>query len=173
MSFQHRIAIIRNLLFGILVKPFRMVQTGIVLLFAVYFTFVAFENIINPSSNLVFLEHVLSMDTTFGTSMWKATDNPAAFHTVYSMIIAVELAAAAFCWVGAANMIRRFNEGFADSKQFGILGLGCGMILFLLFVVIGGEWFMMWQSSEWSAQTTAYHMIIILGVMLLLLRKDI
>ena len=149
-----------------------MIQTGVVLLFAVYFTFVAYENIASQSSNLVFVEHVLSMDTTFGTSMWKATENPAAVHAVYFMIISVELAAAAFCWIGAASMIRHFNERFAESKRFGILGLGCGMILFLLFVVIGGEWFLMWQSSEWNAMNTAYQMIIILGVMLLILRKD-
>jgi len=70
-------------------------------------------------------------------------------------------------------MVRNFKSGFNQAKQYGILGIGAGMILFVLFLVIGGEWFLMWQSSLWNAQDTAYNMIIVLGVMLLiLLKKD-
>ena len=66
-------------------------------------------------------------------------------------------------------MIKNFKSNFNRAKQYGILGIGMGLLLFVLFLVIGGEWFLMWQSPQWSVQDTSYHMITVLGVMLLVL----
>jgi predicted small integral membrane protein len=36
------------------------------------------------------------------------------------------------------------------------IGLFLGFILYMVgFIVVGGEWFSMWQSSTWNAQETA------------------
>ena len=156
-------------------KFISVIQLGIVFSFGLYFTFVSFENVVNYDVNFGYVKHVLSMDTTFGVSTWKAIGdgNLGLFHITHILIIVVEITSASLCWLGFAQMIKKFKSNFNQAKQYGILGIGTGMFLFVLFLVIGGEWFLMWQSSLWNAQDTAYHMITVLGVMLLiLLKKD-
>ena len=153
----------------------RLIQLAILFLFGLYFIFVTFENVVNYDVNFGFVKHVLSMDTTFGVSPWKAIgdEDSGLFHFTYILIITIEIASASMCWLGFTQMIKNFKSNFNRAKQYGILGIGTGMLLFVLFLVIGGEWFLMWQSPLWNTEDTAYNMIIVLGVMLLiLLKKD-
>ena len=40
--------------------------------------------------------------------------------------------------------------------MFAFIGLFFGFILYMVgFIIIGSEWFCMWQSSTWNAQSTA------------------
>ena len=153
----------------------RVIQLGIIFSFGLYFTFVSFENIVNYDVNFGFVKHVLSMDTTFGLSTWKAIgeENSELYHVTYISIIVGEITIASLCWLGFAQMIKNFKSNFNRAKQYGILGIGTGMLLFVSFLVIGGEWFLMWESSLWNGQNKAFNMSIVLGVMLLiLLKKD-
>jgi predicted small integral membrane protein len=37
------------------------------------------------------------------------------------------------------------------------------------FLVVGGEWFLMWQSKNWNGQDAAFRMFAIIGIALLFL----
>jgi predicted small integral membrane protein len=51
-------------------------------------------------------------------------------------------------------------------------GLGF-MVWFFGFMVIGGEWFQMWQSSQWNGQQAAFRFYLtILAVLIFVMQKD-
>ena len=53
-------------------------------------------------------------------------------------------------WGGAP---RQFNA----AKRYAVLGAGLGFLLwFTGFMVVGGEWFAMWQSKTWNGQEAAF-----------------
>ncbi len=59
---------------------------------------------------------------------------------------------------------------FIDSKDIPTLGLTLGIFLwFFGFIVIGGEWFMMWQSGRWNGSQGAFRITLILAVFLIYL----
>jgi predicted small integral membrane protein len=51
---------------------------------------------------------------------------------------------------------------------------GLGFIVwFFGFMVIGGEWFQMWQSSQWNGQEAAFRFYLtILAVLIFVMQKD-
>ena len=59
---------------------------------ALFMGLIAFNNIIDYGSNFDFVQHVLSMDTTFpGNRLkWRAIGTPAVHHAFYWTIIAWE-----------------------------------------------------------------------------------
>ena len=62
---------------------------------AVYFGFillVAFDNITDYGTNYLFVQHVMSMDTTFpgNALMYRSITNPVLWHIGYALIIAAE-----------------------------------------------------------------------------------
>ena len=157
-----------------LMESIKLIQLAILFLFGLYFAFVSFENIVNYDVNFVYVKHVLSMDTTYGVSLWKSVgdDDSWLYHLTFFLIIIVEMTSTGLCWLGFAQMMKNFKSNFNQAKQYGIAGIGTGMLLFVLFLIIAGEWFLMWQSPMWNALDTAYGMIAVLGVMLLILLKD-
>jgi predicted small integral membrane protein len=40
---------------------------------------------------------------------------------------------------------------------------------FVVFLSVGGEWFLMWQSRTWNGQDAAFRMFTVIGIILLLL----
>ena len=75
---------------------------------ALYMAVVTYNNIADYGSNLAFVQHVLSMDTTFPGNrlMGRAITSPAVHHAFYASIIAWEgLTAAAMAW-GAHGLWR-------------------------------------------------------------------
>ena len=49
-------------------------------------------------------------------------------------------------------------------------GLTLGLLLwFLAFLTVGGEWFLMWQSSKWNGLGPALRMFTVMGFVLLIL----
>ena len=135
---------------------------------AALFTVVAFGNITDYGTNYAFVQHVMSMDTLFPTTTitYRAITDPALHRAAYALIIATECATAALCWFGALILLLRcrgpalaFNRG----KTVAIAGLTLGVLLYLFgFMVIGGEWFAMWQSKTWNGQQSAFHFYITL-----------
>lgn len=62
------------------------------------------------------------------------------------------------CLAGAWRLwrARRDPAAFIAAKPLAAAGLVLVFLLYYLgFVVIGGEWFSMWQSSIWNGQTKA------------------
>ncbi len=131
---------------------------------AAYALLVAFGNITDYGSNFIFIQHVMSMDTTFPGNhlMYRAITSPLLHNIAYCAIIAGEaltgivlVIAAWRLWVGRADTAQ-----FAAAK--GIVALGAALaflIWFVGFLVIAGEWFAMWQSASWNGQESAFRFV--------------
>jgi predicted small integral membrane protein len=128
---------------------------------ALFDSLVTFSNLTDYDTNLVFVQHVMSMDATFPTSTvkYRAITSPVLQHAVYGLIIATELAAAVLCWIGAALLARRLRAdavAFHRAKTFAVVGLTLGVMLWqVVFMSIAGEWFAMWQSQQWNSVPSA------------------
>jgi predicted small integral membrane protein len=145
-----------------------------------FFAFmVTFGNITDYGSNFAFVQHVLSMDTTFpgNALMYRAVTNPALWTVGYWLIITGEgltcllfLLAACRLWSARKDS----GEAFNDAKTFTVLGATVGFLVwFLGFMVIGGEWFAMWQSFTWNGQQPAFRFYItILVVLIFVIQPD-
>ena len=144
---------------------------------ALFFTLVAVGNLTDYGSNFAFVRHVLAMDTTFRSPalMWRAIDVPGAAHVAYALIIAWQVATALVCWAGTVRMATRWDAPatvFARARSVALAGVGMGFLLYAFgFVVIGGEWFAMWQSKEWNGQAPAHLFLTITGIVLLFLNQ--
>lgn len=152
----------------------RLSKTVMVLAFALYTSLVAFNNITDYNSNLSFVIHVLTMDTTFpeNQGMWRAIHSPLVHHTVYGLIIGMEVVIAGLCWLGGSRLSQNLKDpaSFDQAKGLAILGLTLGFILwFTGFMTIGGEWFLMWQSETANGQQAAFRLVTIIGITLIYL----
>lgn len=142
----------------------RLTKTMLTAFFGLYVFFVAFGNVTDYNSNYMFVQHVLSMDTTFeGNSlMYRAITSSALHHTGYILIIITEWIISLACLYGAWKMSRQLKgsaASFHEAKKWGVIGLLLGgAVWFLGFQVIGGEWFAMWQSEIWNGLDSAFRL---------------
>ncbi|TWI93138.1 putative small integral membrane protein [Roseibium hamelinense] len=142
------------------------------------FAFLAgLSNIQDPHANMPFVRHVLSMDTVFADNplSWRAITNTAVHTFAFGAIVFVEFAVAALCFLGALNLARAAGKSpaaFHDSKGLACLGLTLGILLwFTGFMTIGGEWFLMWQSTQWSGIDAAFRFSALLLLMLVFVQQ--
>jgi predicted small integral membrane protein len=148
----------------------KVVMVGSLALFALV---VAFDNLVDYGSNYEFVRHTLSMDTTFPANALKgrAITEPAAWTIAYWLIILTEAAVGillAFATLRLATTIRADARLFNSAKKFAVLGGGLGFLLwFTGFMVVGGEWFAMWQSKTWNGLDAATRVIVLTGVAML------
>ena len=140
---------------------------------------ITFNNITDYYSNYFFVEHVLKMDTTFPESKlhYRSIHSPFLFHTGYILIILLEAFVAYSCIRGCGLMIKNIkNDGvaFHASKKWALAGIITGIVIwFIGFQVIGGEWFVMWQSDDWNGLAAAERVLSFLTLVLILLHfKD-
>lgn len=133
------------------------------------------NNISDYGTNLRYVQHVLSMDTVFADSQltWRALRSPHWQHLIYRAMIATEGAVALLCLAGSLRLAlvsRQGTEVFQAAKAIAIYGLTLGFLFwFLGFMVVGGEWFTMWQSPEWNAQAPAFRFLGSVGLVLIYL----
>lgn len=139
----------------------------------------AYNNIADYDSNFQFVRHVLSMDTTFPGNALKqrAVTAPGLWHAAYWSIIACEALTGLAFAAGAAEMARHLRADggwFQRSKRFVYIGAALGFLVwFFGFMVVGGEWFAMWQSREWNGQQAAFRLsMTILGVLVFVAQRD-
>ncbi len=153
----------------------RLAKITLVASIALLMTLVAFNNLTDYGSNLAFVQHVMSMDTTFpnNNGMWRAITTSSLHHVFYAVIIAWETISAVVCWTGAIKCFqarKRDSVEFTRAKGVAIGGLTLVLLLFtVVFLAVGGEWFMMWQSATWNSQSAAFRMIGTTGVVLIFL----
>ena len=140
---------------------------------------VAFNNLTDYGSNFAFVQHVLRMDTIFegSTARWRAIDHVGAWHAAYALIIATEALTGLLLAYGAWAMWRARHAParvFGRAKQWAIAGMALGFVLwFAGFMVVGGEWFLMWQSKIWNGQQGAFRFYTaILGVAIFVNQAD-
>lgn len=142
---------------------------------AVYYTLVVFDNLTDFNSNYQFVRHVLSMDSTFAGNqeMSRAIHSPAMYLVFYWTIILWEFVSMILTWWGGANLFRALRHSadlFNTQKRVGVVALAISLLMWLFaFLDVGGEWFMMWQSSTWNGQQQAFRMFAILALILLVL----
>jgi predicted small integral membrane protein len=140
----------------------RAAQALFVLWIGAFAALVALNNILDYGTNLRFVQHVFTMDTTFRDSKLRhrAINSPLAHHLAYAAIIAAEALSAALCLWGAALLLANLGlpaDAFHDSKTVAFIGLALGFaIWFGGFMVVGGQWFASWQSRKWNGREAAF-----------------
>ncbi|MBV8189702.1 MAG: DUF2165 domain-containing protein [Alphaproteobacteria bacterium] len=152
----------------------RLAKTAMVGSLAAYSLLVAYHNVVDHGTNYEFVRHVLSMDTTFPGNALKghAITAPELWAVAYWMIIIVEAVnglVLAWATLRLAINLRGPAERFNAAKDVVIVGAGLGFLLwFLGFMVVGGEWFAMWQSKDWNGQEPAFRFYVTLLLVALL-----
>ena len=54
-----------------------------------------------------------------------------------------------------------------------VVGLGIALALYLIgFMVIGAEWFAMWQSQRWDGRQPAFRILMCIGIIILIVLQD-
>ena len=148
--------------------PARLSRILLTATIALWLALVAFGNITDYGSNLVFVQHVLAMDSIFPDSgiHYRAIHSPLLQHAAYVLIIGTESVAAVLCWIGAWRMWRARRtpaSAFHRAKRVAIYGLTAGLLLWLGgFMAIGREWFGMWMSSQWNGLESAFRFVVVL-----------
>jgi predicted small integral membrane protein len=152
----------------------KMIMVGCLALFALLVTF---DNLIDYDTNYAFVRHVLSMDTTFpgNALLYRRITSPVAWQAGYAAIIAGEGLTGAVLAVAAVVLGRRLRSdaaAFNRSKRFVHLGAGLGFLVwFFGFMVVGGEWFQMWQSAMWNGQEAAFRFYMTILVVLIFVNQ--
>ncbi len=158
------------------IRIVKIVMVGSLALFA---GLVTFDNLIDYETNYDFVRHVLSMDTTPpGNALtYRSITSPSLWRAAYGLIIAGEGATALGFAGAAALLLRRVRSqatSFNGAKGLTAVAAGLGFLVwFFGFMVIGGEWFQMWQSPLWNGQEAAFRIYVtILGVLIFVMQKD-
>jgi predicted small integral membrane protein len=152
----------------------RLGKTLLTATLALYFLIVAFNNMIDHETNFKFVEHVLSMDSIPADKnvLWRAIRSPQVHYVAYWTIILWELMTGCICGLGAKRLFSalRSEQEFEVAKTTPIAGLWLGLLLWsLAFITIGGEWFLMWESSQWNGEVAALRMFVLNAITLLFL----
>jgi predicted small integral membrane protein len=154
----------------------KVVMVGSLAIFAFV---VAFDNLTDFDTNFEFVRHVLSMDTTHqgNALLYRRVTSPALWTAAYALIILGEgLTSLAFA-VAAGVLLRDLRSDaarFNRAKRFVYVGAAFGFVVwFFGFMVVGGEWFQMWQSPTWNGQEAAFRFYMtILAVLIFVNQKD-
>lgn len=151
----------------------RISKIAVLFVIAANITLVVWNNLVDYNSNYVFISHVMSMDTTYPDNalMSRSVSSSFWWNFYYILVIIAEIVMAVVCWIGFVKLIKNRKETpevFNQSKSFALYGLTLGLVLFgFVFITIAGEWFLMWQSTQWNGVQPALKMFIMSGVALI------
>lgn len=140
----------------------RIAKVFMSLAFGLFGLLVAADNLLDYDTNFAFVRHVLSMDTTFenGRLRGRAVLDPFWWRAGYALIILGEAVTGILFLIGAVQLMRALRAPaarFDRAKSFSILGATAGFaVWFVGFMLVGGEWFQMWQSPSWNGQEAAF-----------------
>ena len=141
---------------------------------ALMHTLIVFDNLTDFDSNYQFVRHVLMMDSTFpgNHGMWRALPNPSVHLAFYFSIITWEMASTVLLWWGLTVLIRTLRSSvptFNSAKCVAVIGLTLSSLMWLVvFLTIGAEWFLMWQSHTWNGQEAGFRMFVVVGIILVI-----
>ncbi|PRY46516.1 DUF2165 domain-containing protein [Umezawaea tangerina] len=149
------------------------VAAAVTAITALYLLLVVLGNTTDYGTNRAFVEHVFAMDTTFNSPnvMWRAITSPTLVTIAYLLIIAWEAVTAVVLVVGVVAWVKvLFGRGDAEgARRWTTAGLVMQLLLFGGgFIVIGGEWFQMWQSKTWNGLQPALQNFTVAGISLVL-----
>ncbi len=145
----------------------RVSKMIICLSLSIFALLVGFNNLADYDSNYAFVQHTLSMDTVFPDNAlkYRAILNPTLWNLTYGLIIFAEFLTGILLLVGVTCMFRNMNSpvAFARAKNWIYLGCLVGFMLwFFGFIVVGGEWFCMWQSEKWNGVEAAFRFVVLI-----------
>ncbi len=120
---------------------------------ALFLTMTTFDNLTMPDVGLGAVSAAMSMETTFKhpAAMWRAVSGKGPAVVIFGGIILFEAIAAVLCWAGAIRMWRARLDSSAFARAAATANLGLALVALLYFgafLVIGTEWFLMWQSQQ-------------------------
>jgi predicted small integral membrane protein len=157
----------------------RYTKMTMILCLGVFAFVVTFSNVTDYAGNWPFVQHVLSMDTTFRdpATAYRAIHQPWIWHTGYALIIAGEGATSVLMFAATLRMFAARREparAFNRAKSWlHLAALGGFLVWFVGFMVVGGEWFQMWQSATWNGQEAAFRFYVtILLVLIYVMQPD-
>jgi predicted small integral membrane protein len=157
----------------------RLTKIAMCLVLGLFCLLVAFDNITDYATNYGFVQHVLSMDTTFPDNVlrYRSITDPLLWKIGYALIIAAETATGILFLVGTFQLWQaRHSPGaiFNRAKAYAIAGaLLAFLVWFFGFMVVAGEWFAMWESKLWNGQEAAFRFYMaVLAVLILLNQPD-
>jgi predicted small integral membrane protein len=157
----------------------RITKIVMCLVIAFFCLLVTFDNITEYNANYEFVQHVMSMDTTFPGSelRYRAITYPALWQLFYALIIIAEGLTGAFFLAGVIQMTRALYASGAEFNRAKAYAIAGAMFAFLVwffgFMVVAGEWFAMWQSKLWNGQEAAFRFYMaVLAVLILLNQPD-
>ena len=157
-------------------KTLRFAQLALLASAVLFLLLVVFNNVTDYGSNLQFIQHVLTMDTTFpgNSGLWRAIPSPAVHRLFYFTIIFWEAGTAAIMAIGVWRLWQTRQApriAWNLAKSLGTLGLVLSMLQWsVFFLCVGGEWFLMWQSKIWNGQEAAFRNFVLMGVILIILQ---
>lgn len=123
-----------------------------------YYSLVVLNNTNDYNTNLTFVHHVLMMDTTFpgNHGMWRAIHSSSVHFLFFASIVVYEILTGLLLWIGGITLLRHLKSSpatFNAAKKFGVIALTMSGIMWLVFFLsVGNEYFLMWQSKEWSGK---------------------
>jgi len=123
-------------------------------------------------SNYAFVQHTLSMDTVFpdNTLKYRAILDPLVWSLAYGLIIFAEFLTGILLLIGAISLLKNIHSSVAFTRAKNWVYLDClaGFLLwFFGFIIIGGEWFCMWQSEKWNGVEAAFRFVVLIMFTLL------
>ncbi len=149
------------------------------LVLASFCLLVTFDNVTDYGTNYLFVQHVMSMDTTYpgNTLMYRSITNPVAWRAAYAAIIAAEGITGVLYLAGAFRLFQARNASATEFNQAKAYVIAASALAFLVwffgFMVVAGEWFAMWQSSTWNGQEAAFRFYVaVLGVLIFVNQPD-
>ena len=150
----------------------RVCKSIVCLSLAIFALLVCLNNLMDYNSNYAFVQHTLSMDTVFpgNTLKYRAIHEPFVWSLVYGLIIFAEFLTGLLLFIGAIGLLKNIHSplAFKRAKNWAYLGCLVGFLLwFFGFIVIGGEWFCMWQSEKWNGIEAAFRFVAIIMFTLL------
>ena len=161
----------------------RVAASLFVLMVASYYFVVAFDNITNPvnpnASNWPFVKGVISGEGVPADSgfEWRFVDATWFQVLCYVGVIAAECVTCTLLIIAGVKGLRASSAGprWGQAQKWTIAGGTVGLALFFFgFMVVGGNWFIMYLNSEWnalepafwSAVMTMFMVLLVIGVMI-------
>jgi predicted small integral membrane protein len=115
----------------------RLAKVVMIAALAAFAFLVTYDNIIDYGSNYQFVQHVLSMDTTFpdNTLKSRAITDPRLWQAAYAAIIGAEGVTCLLLAIGALALLARLRAGaeaFNRAKVWAVAGLTLGRLRLVL-----------------------------------------
>lgn len=155
----------------------RVVTSLFILMVAAYYLVVGFDNITNPTnpnaSNWPFVQGVLSGDGVPGDSgfEWRFIDATWFQAISYIMIMTLETITGVILLIAGVKGLRasRTCPGWGHAQKWTFAGGFLGLAIFFFgFMVVGGNWFIMYLNAKWNGLTPAFQNSVMTVSMLIL-----